>query len=87
MYVHCISHCLNMCLMKAGEVTGIKRKNSHTNERNCRFLSQFKPENKKTSRSNPTEIYESLRIRLKQHCATRLVEKQKAVRVCKCFIR
>ena len=25
MYVHCKSHCLNLCLMKAGQVTGIKK--------------------------------------------------------------
>ena len=24
-YVHCISYCINLCLIKAGQVTGIKK--------------------------------------------------------------
>ena len=51
MYVHCISHCLNVCLYKAVEVTGIKIAVTIMNEI---VLSQFMPENKKSSRTNST---------------------------------
>jgi len=32
MYAHCISHCLNLLLMKAGQVTGIKKAVTLMNE-------------------------------------------------------
>ena len=32
MYVHCISHCLNLCLMRAGQITGIKKAVTLMNE-------------------------------------------------------
>ena len=38
MYVHCISHCLNLCLRRPGNRD---QKSSHTNEGNCRYLSRF----------------------------------------------
>ena len=82
MYVHCISHYLNLCLMKTGQVTGIKKAVTPMNK-----ISVFYHDSSKRTRNLQEAIqqkcYESLRIRLKQHCVTRWVEKQEAVRVFK----
>ena len=82
MYVHCISHCLNLCLMKAGQVTGIKKAVTVINE-----ISVFYHDSSKRTRNLQEAVQqkckESLRISLKQHCAIRWVEKQEAVRVFK----
>jgi len=82
MYVHCVSHCLNLCLMEAGQVTGIKKAVTLMNK-----IVVFYHDSSKRVRNLQEAIQqkckESLKIRLKQHCATRWVEKQEAVRVFK----
>ena len=68
--------------MKAGQVTGIKKAVTLMNE-----IAIFYHDSSKRTRNLqeavPQKCKESLRISLKQHCATRWVEKQKAVRVFK----
>ena len=82
MYVHCISHCLNLCLMKAGQVTGIKKAVTLMNK-----IAIFYHDSSKGTRNLQEAVQqkckESLRISLKQYCATRWVEKQGEVRVFK----
>ena len=82
MYVHCISHCLNLCLMKAGQVTGIKKAVTLMHE----IAVFYQDSNKRTKNLQEAieqKCKESGRSRLKNHCATRWVEKQEAVRVFK----
>ena len=82
MYVHCISHCLNLFLIKAGQVTGINKAVTLMNE-----IAVFYHDSSKRTRNLQEAVQqkckESLKISLKQHCATRWVEKQEAVRVFK----
>ena len=82
MYVHCISYCLNLCLMKAGQISGIKKAVTLMNK-----IAIFYHDSSKRTRNLQEAVQqkckESLRISLKQHCATRWVEKQEAVRVFK----
>ena len=82
MYVHCISRCLNLCLMKAGQVTGIKKAVTLMNE-----IAAFYHDSSKRTRNLQEAIQQkcmdSLRIRPKQLCVTRWVEKQEGVRVFK----
>ena len=70
MYVHCISHCLNLCLIKVGQVTGIKKALTLMNK-----IAVFYHDSSKRTRNLPEAIQqkceESLRIRLKQQCVTR----------------
>ena len=82
MYVHCISHCLNLCLIKAGQVTGIKKAVTLMNEIAI-FYHDSSKRTKNLRKAVQQKCKESLRISLKQHCTTRWVEKQEAVRVFK----
>ena len=82
MYVHYISHCLNLCLMKVGPVTGIKKTVTQMNK-----ISVFYHDSSERTRNLQVAIQQkrkkSLRIHLKQLCVTPWVEKQEAVRVFK----
>ena len=82
MYVHCISHCLNLCLMKAGQITGIKKAVTLIDEIVI-FYRDLSKRTRNLQEAIQQKCKKSLRIRLKQHCATRWVEKQEAVRVFK----
>ena len=81
-YEHCISHCLNLCLMKAGQVTGIKKAVTLMYEIAV-FYQDSTKRTKNLQEAIEQKCKESGRIRLKNHCATRWVEKQEAVRVFK----
>ena len=59
------------------------QKSSHTNKRNCRFLSRFKQENKKSPRSNPTEMQGVSQNPSETALRYTMGEKQEAVRVFK----
>ena len=82
MYVHFISHCLNLCLIKAGQVTEIKKAVTLMNK-----IAIFYHDSSKRTRNLQEAVQqkykESLTISLKQQCATRWIEKQEVVRVFK----
>ena len=84
-YVHCISHCLNLCLMKAGQVTGIKKAVTLMHEIAV-FYQGYTTRTKNLQEAIEQKCKESRRTRRKNYCATRWVEKQEAVRVFKQFL-
>ena len=79
-YVHCASHSLNLCLVKAAEIPAIKA---------CVTLMQsiavfFSDSNKRLAdlqKAIEENCPESSRTRLSKHCSTRWVEKQTAIQV------
>ena len=81
-YVHCASHSLNLCLVKASEIPAIKA---------CVTLMQsiavfFTDSNKRLAdlqKAIKENCPESNRTRLLKHCSTRWVEKQTAIQVFK----
>ena len=81
-YVHCASHSLNLCLVKAAEVQMIRAAVTVMHE----IAVFYNDSNKRLL--NLTECIdekcpESSRLRLKKHCSTRWVERQEAVLVFK----
>ena len=59
------------------------QKSSHTNEQNCRFLSDSSKRTRNLQEAIQQKCKESVRTRLKQQCVTQWVKKQEAVRVFK----
>lgn len=80
LYVHCVSHSLNLCLAKAAEVPEIRVAVTVMHE-----IAVFYSDSNKRLLNLQEEIDKhcpaSNRSRLKKHCATRWVEKQEAVQV------
>ena len=81
-YVPCVSHSLNLCLLKASEVPPIRAAVTVVRE----IAIVYTDSNKRLS--NLQEYIDALcsessRTRLKKHCATHWVEKQEAVMVSK----
>ena len=77
MYVHIV---FNLFLIKAGQITGIKKAVTLMNEISVVYHDSSK-RTRNLQEAIQQECKESFRIRLKQHCVTRWVEKQEAVRV------
>ena len=86
MYVHCIIRCLNLYLMKSGQVTGIKKAVTLMNE-----IAIFHHDSSKRTRNLQEAVQqkckEHLRISLKQHCAGSSARLQTTSSSCMCFIR
>jgi len=78
MYVHCAAHSLNLCLANAAEVQEIRAAITLMHE-----IAVFcRDSNKRLLNLQQfidSECPDSDRTRLKKHCSTRWVEKQKAV--------
>ena len=77
-YIHCASHCLNLCLMKACQVPQVKASVTLMNDIAVFFIDS--PKRLLILQQAISECCpESSRSRLKSHCSTRWVEKQDAV--------
>ena len=81
-YVHCVSHSLNLCLLKAGEVPDIRKAVTVIHELAVFYCSS----NKRLLHLQECiqeECPKSAHTCLKMHCTTRWVEKQESVRIFK----
>ena len=81
-YVHCASHPLNLCLLKASQVPDIRKALTVMHE----LAGLYCGSNKRLLHPQERiqeECPESTHTRLKMHCTTRWVEKQEAVRIFK----
>ena len=76
MYVHCISHCLNLHLMKAHLVGKIKKAVTLINEIAV-FYHDLSKRTRNLQEAIQQKCKESHRTRLKQHCVTRWVKSRK----------
>ncbi|KAJ8017779.1 52 kDa repressor of the inhibitor of the protein kinase [Holothuria leucospilota] len=81
-YTHCVSHSLNLCLMKAGEVPDINKAVTLMHE----IAVFYNDSNKRLLNLESAikqECSQSSHARLKLHCTTRWGERQEAVRIFK----
>jgi len=79
-YVHCASHALNLCLMKAADVPEIRTAVTLMHDIAV-FYSDSNKRLLHLQQMIDDKCPESCRTRLKKHCSTRWVEKQDAVLV------